>query len=201
MIFSALSVALVWVASLSPSPLLVTGPNGAAQTPQVADLGSLRAQFPQARITLGADGRSPRTIVGIRIATMGESPRAQAEDFLSRFGQITGATSFRYSGESASRDLTTVRFEQLHDGFPVLDRNVVIRLDKAGFVRGLVSDVSKIRQVSESRMTVEQAKTLAQKAAGVSNMEPISSRGWAVVGTEGTPIIEVELSRVPLSDP
>ena len=142
MFLSALSASLFWVASLSASPSVVPTPNSTVEAPVGADIDSLRIQFPQARIVLAADGRSPRTIAGIRVSTVGESARGRAEHFLSRYGRMTGATAFRYTGQSESRDLTTVRFEQLHDGIPVVDRNLVVRLDKDGFVRGIVSDFS-----------------------------------------------------------
>ena len=191
---------LFWLSSISLSPLMDTASSPVSSPLSGPGIHSLKADHPNARIVMDQRTEVPRIISGISVPTRGDTPRAQAEDFLARFGDITGAAAFRYSGESKSRNGVTVRFEQLHQGDPVLDRNLVIQVDGDGRVRSVVSDLSPIQSSTPGNMVFEAARRLALETVGVSNLETRTSRGWSVLGMHGTPIIEVEFSRLPLAD-
>jgi hypothetical protein len=198
-----LFVAFVWLSGLLATPPLVAVsvlPGGGVDSPAPLKQ-SVVAQFPDARVVVSKSGREVVFLSGIRGPTQGSTVRERAEGFLAKHGHLTGAANLRYAGQTKSTRGASVRFEQLHEGFPVFDRQVVVRIDVDGFVTSFTNDARTIVNASSARIDEIQATALALKAIGEkAEPETRATQGWTITGGHGVAVFEIECMRLPLAE-
>lgn len=144
---------------------------------------TLRARFgPELRVDWNATRTAPRRLTGLRVPTRGEGDGERARGFLLEHRTLVGLDGdVRLLEARAARSLDpaariagkrVVRMQQLWQGLPVEGRTVVVRLDEAGRVTAVTSDLgpldvpapARIVDVADARAAI--ARTYETAAIG-----------------------------------
>lgn len=155
----------------------------------------LQQQNPAVRATWSGTAMTPRVVTGMRTATVGATPEARALSFVAAHPELVGVTAGQlgHMETKTSRGRTVVRFQQLHQGLPVLDRTLVITLDTSddgpAQVMIVTSDIRTIRgPLPAATVTERTARDTAIRAA------------WATPEGTATPDAAARAQQVVVAD-
>lgn len=118
-------------------------------------------------------------------------PEASARAALARLGERLGAlspaTTFELDTVKPAARGHVVRFRQLHQGVPVLDAVVTVRLDQAGRVKRVLSSLVPLREIdTKPRITGRAALDVArQNVPVVVPVQPSGTARLVVVPADG----------------
>lgn len=195
-------------ALLGAGCLVLAAPAVASPTPTVrAALDTLEVAHPTLTTTFRPDSPVPATLTGVEIPTRGETPTARVEGFVRAHRALLGDAELAVVGVSERRGRTVARLVQHHAGLEVLDRASTVTLDADGDVVRFTGAVASIERLDRATIDEASARDLAIRAvmktpadAPTPEMHARVRRGVVVVGTRGTEVYEVELSRQPLRE-
>lgn len=188
--------------------LVFAAPAVASPTPDVrAALDTLTVEHPTLDATFRPDSRAPATLRGVEIPTEGATPTARVEGFVQRHRALFAGAELAVSSVSERRGRVVARLVQRHDGLEVLDRTATVTLDADGDVVRFNGAVATIDRVDRATIDEDAARALAIRAvtktpadAPLPELHTRIERGVVVVGTRGTEVFEVELSRQPMRE-
>lgn len=208
--------------ALAAGALALTGPALAAPPPTAAvraaatapaaaparrHLELLRMAHPQIRATFRPGAPLPSLVTGLSEVVDGETPAERATAFFARHPALIEGVSLRHTGVKERPGRTLVQFEQRHAGLKVLDRTLSVTLDADDRVIRTTGDVQPIRRFDRATITAERARELAIRAvfrlapdAPLPAIDVPVERGVVLVGTRGTEVFEVGLTRRALHE-
>lgn len=188
--------------------LVFAAPAVASPTPDVrAALDTLAVEHPTLDTTFRPGARVPVALTGVEIPTVGATPTARVEGFVRAHRALFGGAELAVGAVSERRGRTVARLVQRHEGLAVLDRTATVTLDAEGDVVRFTGAVATIERVDRATIDEATARALAIRAvtkapadAPLPEMHTRIARGLVVVGTRGTEVFEVEMSRQPMRE-
>ena len=168
-------------------------------------LDRLRAQSPSVRAVWRTGRVAPSLVTGLRLETTGNDPESRARAFLAEHAPLVVGVDVAHLATETSARRTIVRFEQRHAGLPVFGRTVAVTLDAKGRVLTLNSDARPITHFDAATIDEAAARRIAVAhvlgdAVSPQDAKAIVRRGVVALGTRGTEVFEVEMSRRPLAE-
>lgn len=127
----------------------------------IAALGSAVTVWPPHR-------SRPSAIRNLAVAVSGRSDVERARRFIALYPALfVAGLELRHDASRATRDLSVVRFQQLHRGIPVEGAVVIVALDGAGRVRAVSSEAEAVAHVRTTpRLTRSAAARIAYRISG-----------------------------------
>ncbi len=178
------------------------GPSDAA-----AALDRLRVDHPALKATHRPGSPVPTVLSGLAVPTEGADAAARVEGFLAGHRALFAGAELRVDTVRPRPARTLVALTQTHDGLPVLDRGASVTLDADGRVVRVSGHVRPLTHVDRATIDPEAARALAVRhITGASMAEPLPQialrvdRGVVAVGSRGTEVYEVHVSRRPLAE-
>ena len=103
--------------------------------------------------------------------------------------------------------MVSIHYRQTIDGLPVLERSLVVNVTSDGTVKSINNDLNRTTRVRRGTISNDAAVTLAMHALSSKAGLPQSlqahskpERGFVVHGSVATEVIDVHMSRKPLSE-
>lgn len=131
----------------------------------------------------------PALITKARFATVGDTPRAQAEQFVSKHAALFGvdAAELVFASENIASEKTVVHFAHRVDGRRVLRRGLTVTLCPSGHVTAVSNNIVPVPGVRKSRIGKADARALAlaQFAPGARSAEKSRIETVIVAGPGG----------------
>lgn len=212
-VFSSV-VAIAMALATTPSGAQPPGPGGsnpAVTRPSagVALADAIAQRFgANAKVTWNASRTAPKRISGLAVATAGGSPAERATSFVRANATLLGLegdvkveeVQVFTPPDPAARNaaLHTVRMSQLWNGLPVEGRSIVVRLDSAGNVTSLSSDLGPL--VVPTPTTLIAAETVVASVKATYQIVGIGEpqRVVLAIGTGGRVAWKVAVAVIPL---
>lgn len=194
--------------ALAAPPSMTAAPTAPGATaPAQQHLDSLRVAHPGLRATFRPGAALPSLVTGLAEPTTGATPTARVTDFITRHPALFAGVELTPVAVKQRPDRTLVQLEQRHAGLRVLDRSASVTLDAAGRVIRTTGDAQPIKRFDRATISAEQARSLAIRAvfhlgpdAPLPAIDAPVERGVVVVGTRGTEVLEVGLTRRALHE-
>ncbi len=175
-------------------PLLAAGLLlGFAQAEPRAAFERLSQTQPGAKALWRAAQPTPSLITGLRIAAPAPEPAARA--FFQRHPELFAPRLLLLERKDKS-----LRFQQQHEGLPVLEHELRVVL-KGGHIVSINNQTQPLRRVQPARIDEARAKALARAHLKVGADHPVTARKVVLAtGDQGVEAFEVHLSRMPLAE-
>ncbi len=152
------------------TPVVVV-PVAPAQTPTRATcenaVRQLASTSPKAHALWRPGQIGPSVISGLKERTVGETPSAQALDFVAHHGDVVGVdvSAMRVSAVRPLRERTVVMLQQVHTiggvAVDVWHHTMAVTVDQLGRVIAVSNDTSAIGDVALATISIEQAHAVA----------------------------------------
>ena len=179
---------------------------GAQDALELGDEGAQRAltglvqAHPGARVI--ARSGAVTALTGLAVEVDGETARARAEDFVSKYSVVFGVApeALQYASTQELRGRETVRFTQVYGGMAVEGRALTVNFDSDGRVRRVLSDLADVRAIERGPVSSGAAVAAATESihgtpeARMSPTVPVQ----VVLATDGAKSTGVVSWKVPV---